>query len=118
MSQQDCLHWQAVIAGPVGRPGTAFNLLLLKAIEELHHKLQTRWEILRDAVCIDLTPSLASSGIATGTRTDEESLFVLQSHISLTAEAAYPKSACAPDRKCIFSFLVFLVSGEIRLLGH
>jgi len=64
--------------------------------------------------------SLASSDIATGTRMDEEGLFVLQSHISLTVEEAYPKSACAPDHKCIFSFLVILVpeSGEIRLLGQ
>lgn len=108
------------MAGPVGTPGTAFILLLLKATEVLDHKLQTRLEILRDAVCIDCTPSLANSGVVTATQMDKEGLFVLQSHINLIAEEPYPKSACAPDHKCIFSFLVFLVSesGEIRLLGH
>ena len=110
MSQQDCLHWKAMVAGPVGRPGTAFVLLLLKAIEVLHYKVQARLEILRDSVCIDRTPSLANSGIATGTWMDEEGLFVLQSHINLTAEEAYPKSACAPDDKCLFSFVFFSFS--------
>ena len=56
-----------MVAGPVGRPETAFVLLLLKAIEVLHYKVQARLEILRDSVCIDRTPSLANSGIATGT---------------------------------------------------
>lgn len=56
-----------MIAGPVGRPGTAFIVLLLKAIEVLDRKLQARLEILWDAVGIDDTPSLVSSRIATGT---------------------------------------------------
>lgn len=108
-----------MIARPVGRPGAACSLVL-KALEVLDHKLQARLEILCDGVCIDRTPILASSGIVTGTRMGEKDLFVLQSHVSLTAEGTYPKSACAPERTCIFSLPVFLVSesAEITLFGQ
>lgn len=109
-----------MVAGPVGRPGVAFILLLLKATEMLDRKFQTRLGILWDAVRIEHIPVLAIGGVATGTRMDEEGLCVLQSRIILTAEETCSKSACAPDHKRIFSFLVFLVSepGEIRLFGH
>lgn len=39
-------------------------------------------------------------------------LFVLQSHVNQTAEEVYPESACAPDLKSIFHFLVFLVPSD------
>lgn len=64
------------------------------------------------------TPRMARSVISTGTKMDEKYLFMLQSCINQTAEDVYPESACAPNLKSIFPFLVLLVSesGEIRLL--